>query len=204
MSGPTTAIFVADPIAVLLSGAAIRAAQAVYAGYSNASDLRDEQQGRRDRLHGELASAASRGSAALRQEVQAAEAEFDEIAGLAKRYAAFDKITATRPAPPDSNNELQLAAYVRSMQVLIKELRSILLTESALRMDDLGQEVSLDKAIARAAEAGSKTTVQRLLARIAHLGELPQEIASVAKEIADAPFADTERASLLTTELRMR
>ncbi len=204
MSGPTTAIFVADPITVLFSGAAIRAAQAVYAGYANAADLRDEQQGHRALVHNELVTAASSGGEALRQEVQATEAEFDQIASLAMRLVALDKITSTRPAHPDSNDELQLAAYVRSMRALIKELRSILLTESALRMDDLGQEVSLDNAIDQAAETGSKTTVQRLLARIAHLGELPQEIASVAKEIADAPFMDSERVQLLTTELRLR
>lgn len=204
MSGPTTAIFVADPIAVLLSAAAIRASHAIYAGYANAESLRDEQQEHRDRLRSALKSASSKGREALRQEAQAAEAEFDEIVSLAKRYAVQDKVTATRPASPDSGNEMQMAAYVNAMQALIQELRSILLTESALRMDDLGQEVSLDTAITLAAESDSKTNVQRLLARIAHLGELPQEIASVAKEIADAPFTDTERAGLLTNELRMR
>lgn len=204
MSGPITAIFIADPIVTMLSASAIRAAQAIAEGYANAENLRDEQQGHRDRLRDDLKEATSSGREALQQEVKAAEAEFDAIANLAQRYVALDKVTATRPAKPDSNNEWQLAAYVRSMQALTKELRSILLTESALRMDDLGQEVSLDNAIARAAEADSKTTMQRLLARIAHLGELPQEIASVAKEIADAPFVDTERAQLLTTELRMR
>ncbi len=204
MSGPITAIFVADPIVTMLSASAIRAAQAIAEGYANAEILRDEQRAYRDSLRDELKNAASRGYEALQQEVKATEAEFDAIADLARRYVALDKITATRPAKPDGNNELQLAVYARSMQALTRELRSILLTESALRMDDLGQEVTLDKAIVQAAEHDSKTIVQRLLARIAHLGELPREIASVAKEIADAPFMDTERAQLLITELRMR
>lgn len=188
----------------MLSASAIRAAQAVAEGYANAEVLRDDQQAYRDGLRDELKSAVSRGREALLLQVEAAETEFDTVAHLAQRYVAPDKITATRPAKPDGNNELQLAAYARSMQALTEELRSILLTESALRMDDLGQEVTLDSAIAQAAESDSKTTVQRLLARIAHLGKLPQEIEGVAKEIADAPFMDTERAQLLITELRMR
>lgn len=204
MSGPTTAIFVADPITVLLSAAAIRASQAIYEGYSNAENLRDEQQKNSDRVQSELKIAASKGREALQQEVKSAETEFDQIVSLAKHYIAHDKITATRPAPPTNGNEIELAAYVRAMQTLIKELRAILLTESALQMGDLGAEVSLDKAVAKAAEADSKTPVQRLLARIAHLDKLPQEIANVAKEIENSPFMDTERAGLLTNELRMR
>ena len=204
MSGPTTAIFIGDPITVLLSAAAIRAAQAVAAGYANAETLRDEQQGNRENRQAELKAATSQGRDALQQAMKAADAEFDELISLAKRYAADGKIAATRPAQPDLQNEMQLAAYVRSMQALSRELRAILLTESALRMDNFGPEISLDGAIAQAAEADSKTAVQRLLARIAHLGVVPQNINSVAKEIADAPFLDSERATLLLSELRLR
>jgi hypothetical protein len=204
MSGPTTAIIVADPITVLLSAAAIRAAQAVAEGYTNAATLRDMQQVTRYNRQTELHQASNKGRSALQQEMKAAEAEFDEIVSLGERYAANGKFAATRPAQPDSENENQLAAYIHSLQSLTSELRSILLTESALRMDDLGPEVSLDSAIAQAAKSDTQSTVQRLLARIAHLGALPLEISSVAKEISDAPFLDTERAKLLTTELRMR
>lgn len=204
MSGPTTAIFIGDPIAVLVSAAAIRAAQAIAEGYANAEALHNEQQGNRENRRAELHAAATRGHDALQQQQKMAEAEFDDLVSLAKRYAADDKIAAARPAPPDPQNEIQLAAYVRSMQALIKELRSILLTESALRMDELGPEATLDAAIAQAAETGSKTAVQRLLARIAHLGDVPQNISSVAKEISDAPFPDSERAKLLLSELRLR
>jgi len=208
MSGPTTAFYVADPITVMLAGSAIRAGMAIADGYANAEILREEQQDHRDRLRDDLKEATTKGREALLKEVKAAEAEFDAIAKLAQRYVVPDKIAATRPAQPDSNSELQLAAYVRSIQALVKELRSILLTESALRMDDLGAEVSLDNVIADAAHAetrtGGKTAVQRLLARIAHLGEVPEEIASVAKEISDSPFMDTERAQLLSNELRLR
>ncbi len=201
MSGPTTAFIVADPITVMLSAVAIRAAQAIAEGYADAARLRGEHEGRREHLRGELGNAASKGREALLQQVQAADAEFETLAKLAARYASADKIAATRPAQPGNNSEFELAAYVRAMQALTDELRSILLTESALRMDDLGQEATLDKAIA---EATGPTAVQRLLARIAHLGEVPQDIADVAKEISDAPFADGERVQLLTSELRLR
>ena len=204
MSGPTTAIFIADPITVMLSGSAIRAAQAIAEGYANAANLRDSQNEHRERLSDDLKEAAAMGREALLEAVKAAEAEFDAVAKLAQRYVALDKVTATRPARPDSDSEMQLAAYMRAMQVLVKELRSILLTESARRMDDLGGELTLDNAIAEAVGAGSQTAVQRLLARIAHLGEMPEDIASVAQEIGDAPFMDTERAQLLTNELRLR
>ena len=204
MSGPITTIFVADPITVLLSAVAIRATQAIAEGYANAENLRNEQQDRRERKQAEIKAASSTGRDALQQEIKTLNDDFDDLISLSKRYGAEDKFTATRPAQPDPHNELQIAAYVRGMQVLISELRSILLTESALRMDDLGAEITLDSAIAKAAEAGSKTAVQRLLARIAHLGELPQQINSVAQEIAAEPFLDSERAKLLTTELRMR
>ncbi|MDD5058902.1 MAG: hypothetical protein PHQ60_13615 [Sideroxydans sp.] len=201
MSGPTTAFIVADPVTVMLSAAAIRAAQAIAEGYANAENLRVEHEGKQQHLRDELRSATAKGRDALMQEVQAADAEFETLSKLAERYASLEKIAATRPASPQHNSEFELAAYLRAMQALTAELRSILLTESALRMDDLGLEATLDKAIA---DATGQTAVQRLLARIAHLGEVPQDIASVAKEISDAQFADSERAQLLTTELRLR
>ena len=204
MSGPTTAIYVGDPIAVLVSAAAIRAAQAIAEGYANAEALRDEQQGNRAQRQASLKTAAAQGREVLQQQKQVAETEFNRLISLADRYAVGDKISASRPAQPDPLNEIQLAAYVHSMQTLIKELRTILLTESALRMDDSDISVSLDAAITEAAETGSKTEVQRLLARIAHLGDLPQNIGSVAREISDLPFLDSERAKLLLNELRLR
>ncbi len=202
MSGPITTVFVADPITVLLSAAAIRAAEAIAGGYAQAENLRDEQQVYRNGIHAELKDATSRGRAALLQEVAAAESGFDAIARLAQRYAASDKILATRPVKPDSNNDVQLAAYAHAMQVLTDALRSILLTESARRMDDMESDLVLDDAITHAPE--KLTAVQRLLHRVAHLGELPKDLAGIAKEISDEPFAASERATLLTTELRLR
>ena len=83
MSGPTTAIFIGDPLAVLLAASAIRAAQAIAAGYANAEKLRGEQREHRDSLRAGLKDAASRGREALLGEVKSVEAEFEAIAHLA-------------------------------------------------------------------------------------------------------------------------
>jgi hypothetical protein len=201
MSGPTTAFIVVDPLSAMLAAAAIRAAQAVAEGYAEADRLRDEHADRSQRLRDELNHATSQGREALLQEMQATEAEFATLSKLAAHYVSADKVAATRPAQPDNHSEFELAAYLRALHAVVAELRSMLLTESALRMDDLGQELTLDAAIA---EASGQTAVQRLLARIAHLGDVPQDIAAVAKEISDAPYSDSERTQLLTTELRLR
>lgn len=203
MSGPTTAVFVADPVSVMVAAAAIRAAQAVAEGYDAAADLHGEHQAQRSQLQQELQQASARGKAALQQEAAAVDAEFSSLSRLAQRYVAADKLLAARPHSPDPQNELQQAAYVRAMRQLLQELRTVLLNESARHLDDLGPELYLQDAITRAA-ATQQTTVQRLLARIAHLGELPPHFVRLAKEIDDQPFADSERARLLLSELRLQ
>ena len=204
MSGPTTAIFVADPVTVLLSAAAIRASQAVFAGYENAANLRDEHDSNRDLLNIKLKEASTAGHAAVEAELKLAEAEFHDIAELASRFVAVDRIIATLPARPADKNELALSTYVRTLRALSRELRSILLTESALRMEDLGQELSADLTLAQPRDSQSKNAVMRLVSRIAHLGEIPVEISKVAKELEADPSLDSARAKLLLNELRIQ
>jgi hypothetical protein len=204
MSGPTTAIFVADPITVLLSATAIKAALAVAAGYDSAETLRNEHQGDRDARLLELNTAASKGREALKSEKDTIEAEFQVLVSVAKNYTAESKITETRPAQPEQGSDIALAAYILSMQSLIKELRTILQTESALRLDNLAPQAYLDNALAQILTSDNKTPTERLLARLKHLGSLPENITSLAKEINDAPFLDNDRTTLLMTELRMR
>lgn len=204
MSGPTTAIFVADPVSVLLSAAAIRASQAIYAGYENAANLRDEHESNRDRLNIKLKDASTAGQAALEAEIKSAETEFHEIAELSSRFVAVDRILATLPARPAVKNEFALTTYARTLRELTQELRSILLTESAMRMDDLGQELLTNLALAQPQDSHSKNAVLRLLARIAHLGEIPVEITKVAKELEADPSLESERAKLLLNELRVQ
>lgn len=187
----------------MVAAAAIRAAQAVAAGYEEAASLRGQHQAQRSQLQQELRQASAKGKAALQQEVAAVDAEFAALARLAERYLSADKLLAARPHSPDPQNDLQQAAYVRAMRQLLQELRILLLNESARHLDDLGPELYLQDAIARA-EAAQQSTAQRLLARITHLGELPQQIAKLAKEIDDQPYPDSERALLLLSELRLQ
>lgn len=204
MSGPTTAIFVGDPVAVLVSAAAIRAAQAVMAGYDNAAVLQAEQQAHRAQTRAELKNASQQGVAALQQAVKHADAEFARMTELARRYGADAKITASRPASPNLHDDTQMAAYVQAMQGLLRELRNILLTESALLMDDTDPGLILDSVIAQTAAPKQIYAVQRLLARIAHLGEYPQHITHIAKELSGQPTLETERSRLLLSELRLQ
>ncbi len=204
MSGPTTAIFTGDPVTVLVSAAAIRAAQAVMAGYSEAADIQATHQQNRDRMLAAQKSANQQGLSAMQANVKNAEAEFARIAELAKRYGAADKIAASLPARPDTNSESQMATYVQALRSLVHELRSILLTESALRMDDADPGLILQSVIDASAPPAQLDAVQRLLSRIAHLGEYPQQIAAIAQDITAQPTLETERAKLLMNELRLR
>ncbi len=200
MSGPTTVIYGADPVTVLVSAAAIRAGHAIAAGYGQAHDMREDQQRERERRRHALKETAEKGREALEQSAREAEAEFARLTTLAERYAAAGTLSATRPARPASPDDIQLAAYVHALQGLANDLRGILLTESARHMDDLSLELTLDPTLT----AARPTEVQRLLARIAHLGELPQDITAVAKEIDGLPTLDSERGRLLMNELRLR
>lgn len=204
MSGPTTAIFVGDPIAVLVSAAAIRAAQAVREGYENAAALKTEHDAQRDQYRAQLKDASLKGVAAMQQAVKDADAEFARMIELAKRYGADARMTGSRPAPPILQDETQMAAYVQSMQMLLRDLRNILLTESAMLMDDAEPGLILDSVIAQTTSPRQLDAVQRLLARIAHLGEYPKQITSIAQEISGQPSLDGERAKLLLSELRLQ
>ncbi len=204
MSGPTTAIFVGDPVAVLVSAAAIRAAQAVMQGYDNAAALGAKHDAQRDQTRAQLRDASLQGTAGLQQAVKASDAEFAKLTELAKRYGAEAKISASRPAAPALHDETQMTAYIQGMQSLMRELRNILLTESALLMDDAEPGLILDSVIASAATPKQQDAVQRLLSRIAHLGEYPQHITHIAREISGQPSLETERAKLLLNELRLQ
>lgn len=204
MSGPTTAIYVGDPIAVLVSAAAIRAAQAVMEGYENAAVLQAEQQNKNRQQQTELKNAGMQGLAAMQQAVKQADAEFAKLAELAKHYNADTSISASRPAAPNLQDETQMAAYVQAMQNLTLELRNILLTQSARLMEDADPGLILDSVIAQAASPKQLDAVQRLLQRIAHLGAYPQQISNIAQEISAQPTLETERAKLLLNELRLQ
>ena len=198
MSGPITAIILANPVAALLSAAGIRAAQAVYEGYAAAAELQHQHEQRNGIRDSAQSDAQQQGNSALQEQEKGAEAAFEQLLDLAQRLGVTDQVRATRPAPPLAGSTDALAAYVRALHSLSADLRAILLTEAALQTDkftDQGADLALPAATPR-------SLAQRLLQRIADLGDVPQQIRSVALEL-DATLPGA-RANLLATELRAR
>ena len=198
MSGPITVVITANPVAALLSAAAIRAAQAVYEGYANAAALHEQHQQQKDTRAAAQSAAQQQGRSALGEAAQAAEVSFEQLLGLAERLDVTEQVRATRPAPPQAGNADALAAYVQALQALSADLRAILLTEAA-RQSDQFAELAVDLPVP---DAAARTLAQRLLLRIHELGVIPEPIQSVAREL-DAALPG-ERAELLATELRSR
>ena len=198
MSGPITVVITASPIAALLSAAAIRAAQAVYAGYANAAALQQQHQQQNETRSASQSAAQQQGRAALGDEAQRAEIAFDQLQGLAERLGVTEQVRATRPAAPQADNADALAAYVRALQALSADLRAILLTEAARQSDQFAEQA----AYLLVPDAAPRTLAQRLMLRIAELGAIPEQIQSVAREL-DSVLPG-ERAELLATELRAR
>ncbi len=198
MSGPITVVITANPIAALLSAAAIRAAQAVYEGYANAAVLQQQHQQQNDTRAATQSAAQQQGRAALGEAAHAAQVSFEQLLGLAERLGVTEQVRATRPAPPQTGNADALAAYVQALQSLSADLRAILLTESARQSDQFAEQaVHLP-----VPDAAPRTLAQRLLLRIHELGVIPESIQSVARELEAALPGD--RAELLATELRSR
>ncbi len=198
MSGPITVVISANPIAALLSAAAIRAALAVYEGHALAAALKQQHQQQDEARAVAQSAAQQRGHAALGEEAQGAQTAFDQLQGLAERLGLAEQVRATRPAPPPAGDADALGAYVRALQTLSAELRAILLTEAARQSLEFAEQ-AVDLPLP---EAAARTLAQRLLQRIDALGPVPAHIQSVAREL-DATLPG-ERAELLATELRAR
>ena len=199
MSGPTTVIFTLEPFTLLLAAAAIRAAAAVHQGYVQGAALRDQHQTNRESLTKAQSAASEKGRTALQEEANKAEAGFDLLMTLAEQLGAAERVRATRPIRPHADDSTALAAYVRSLQMLADDLKSILLTEAARQMDEHDDRMP---ELAAPSSTVPQRVAQRLLARIAHLGELPEQITSLAAEIERT--LPGERENLLVTELRRR
>jgi hypothetical protein len=199
MSGPTTVVFTLEPLSLLLAAAAIRAAAAVQQGYAQGAALHQKHRTDREARQNVQTEAERQGQTALQQEADKAEAGFDRLMTLAAQLGAADRVQATRPLRPNAEDPLALAAYVRSLLALAAELKSILLTEAARQADEHDDQVP---ELAVPASTVPQRVAQRLLARIAHLGELPEELASLAGEIERT--LPGEREDLLVTELRRR
>lgn len=203
MSGPIAVLIVAQPVAALVSAAAIRAAQALAEGYERAAELHDEHQDSRRARDSAQAAARRQGMESLEKEAQAAEARFDQLLALSAKLGAGERVRATRPVRPAAGDPIALAAYARGLKAFGDELEGILLTETARLREGLAADVP-DLAVPEAGKraAAVQRPSQHLLARIAHLGPPPEDIEKLARELDET--LPGERAGLLAAELRKR
>jgi hypothetical protein len=194
MSGPINVIVVHEPIAVLLAQAAIEAMRTAGEAWHEEERLAQEQAGQavaRRQLQDE---AMQQGERARRQALSEAQARFDALAQLAGQLGLGAQVEAMRPAPPKDEAASQ-AEHTWRLNALSDKLGVILNAEAKQRRDkvaDTPAEFSLP--------AARQGVVQRQLERIAHLGEIPQQIQKLAQELEASPPG--ERAELLANELR--
>jgi ElaB/YqjD/DUF883 family membrane-anchored ribosome-binding protein len=202
MSGPKVAIVVPpEPVTAMVYAAAIHAAAAVAESHARAQELADANRAERADIAAGQVAASDQGLAAIEAEAAAAEARFEQVLMLGQRLGVADRLAATRPLRPDSAHAATLAAYVRALQALAVELESILKTEAALRLESHSAEPNQIALLAARSGIGTETA-RRLLARVAHLGQLPEEVTQLAAELEATPAGD--RAELLASELRRR
>ena len=201
MSGPKAAIFQADPMSVLLAYAAIQAVKAVAEGYAEAADQRRQHDDRREADQQRLKDAATAGLRALNEQGRTAHEEFEHLARLAETLGLGEKIKATFPAMPasaDPEDEDAVAAHAHALQKLNANLRTMLLTEAARQSIEFAEQpFDGSEAIAKSIP---QQISKRQLARLAHLGAIPESIEKLALELDQT--LPGERADLLATELR--
>jgi len=189
MSGPTTAILVADPVAVLLSAAGIRAAMAVREGYQRSAELSLSHQSEHTSRLQQQQDAILQGQNALRQQLNDAEAEFNRLLLLGQRLGAAQRIQSGRPEATDDDP----ATLLRALQIYNAEIKTILLTQSAQQNDVPDSQPDFST-------AGEITVAQRLVERISHLGAIPEPIQKLLTQLGlDLP---PQRQELLHNELR--
>src|SRR5215470_4672158 len=169
MSGPITVVIVAEPIAALLSAAAIRAAHAIREGYEQAAELREEHAALQEAQRATQSAARLQGAQALEEEVAAAEAKFDQLIALSEKLGAAGRVRATRPVRPAMGDPLALAAYARGLHALAGDLQAILLTEAARQREALEPEEPGIAVPATASREAAPHPSERFLSRIAHL-----------------------------------
>lgn len=203
MSGPTTVIFTADPATVLLAAAAIRAAEAVQAGYREAAILADERATARDGNRAAQATASAAGQEKLAAAAQRAEQRYAHLCRLAEPFGTAAALRTTQTQRPDEQSPQAIAAYIEQLEGQCRTLESAL--QELLGAGEMPAEagiagLELAEAEALPAAPASPTDAARLLARLAALGALPEAIEALSRELAATTNAD--RAELLGIELR--
>ncbi len=200
MSGPISVVVAVNPVPALLAAAAIRAAAAVYQGYARADALRAQHEADAQARDRQQKEADRRGEQAMQADAAEAEAAFGQLINLAEQLGIADKVRATLPQAPQIGDMEKRAVYLRTLQALTAELKSILLTEAARVLDENTEPATGLVISAEIAAAPAKRLAQRLLARIAHLGAPPENIQKLALELDQMLPGD--RADLIATELR--
>jgi hypothetical protein len=203
MSGPTTVIFTGDPLTLLLSAAAIRAAEAVQTGYQQAALLHDQHAAQRDDNRARLAEANAAGEQARREQIELAEQRHARLCELAAPYGAGAALQAAKPARPVDSDLPAQVAYIEQLQAICRDLEDGLLAALGDNSEEHEAGLSPERIAAlqnEATPARAPTAAIRLLARAAALGPLPAEVERLAKELATA--SSTERRELLELELR--
>ncbi len=191
MSGPTTAILVTDPVAVLLSAAGIRAVLAVREGYRHSAELAELHDAEHTDQLKQQQEAIQQEQVALRQQLSQAESEFNQLLQLGGRLGAAEQIQSGRPTVTDDDP----ATLLRALLGYNAEIKTILMTQSARLpdWDDYQPEFSA---------ASEITVAQRLVNRISHLGTIPQPVQNLLNQLRlDLP---PHRRELLENELRQQ
>ncbi len=222
MSGPTTAVLIEDPVAVLMAAAGIRAAQTIQQGYRQSAELASRHETQQARLRDQIQAADQGGIQSLQIQIREAETQLNHLLTLSHRTDGAEQRTAGLPHAPDrsgpADSRDELATYLVALKNYNADIKSILLTAAASHMEldswDPGfdtdhPEVQWDQPDAApdhgtspgAAEELQRTVgVNRLLARIAHLGDTPEPIRELVRQL--AKHIPDERRELLISELR--
>ncbi len=185
---------------VLLSAAGIRAAMAVTQAHQDARLLRTQQNEQQAILQERLRAATGLSQHVLQQQLQTTEQDYAGLMALAEKIGCSDQVQAIRPLAPQGADEQEIIAYLHSLQALVYELRPVLLQESARRADALFDQADFDAVTASSATL-PQDRLARLLKRIAHLPQVPENIAQLARELELS--LPGERADLLANNLRL-
>lgn len=200
MSSPITVGITVDPLTALLAAAAINAAQNIANGIAEARALHADHAAQTDARSQSLAAAEAAGLAELEAAATKAETRLAELNEIAQRLGIGAQLQAAIPARPTPINQTSLAAYIRSLDALVVQVRSIMLTETGQRSPGEPAEALTDYRELPPQEAARPSA--HLLARLAHLEAIPADITELAREY-DA-CTPGERAELLASELRLR
>jgi hypothetical protein len=195
MSGPITVVITSNPVTALLAASAITAAEAVRAGYEKADQLADQQAASDKANRQAQSSAMQQGNAALAQSISEAEGRWNHLIEMARGIGLEQQVQGLSLVKPDGKDLRDLHGYLAGLLVLVKDLETIVLAQVA-RQHSKQIELPTDLALPQARQS----LVERLLERVAHLGEIPQNIDHLARELAASPPG--QQAEILTTELR--